>query len=150
MLSKTPCIALVEDIDSIFNGRKNIRNTNNNLDLLTFDCFLNCIDGIQNTDGLFLIVTTNKIELLDSALGIPRTNKNQNETYISTRPGRIDRAFELKILDKDCRIKIAKRILSDCPEFIDKIIEIGNGDTGAQFQERCTQIALKNFWERKK
>jgi len=149
MLSSTPCIALIEDVDAVFNGRENIRNKNNNLDLLTFDCFLNCIDGVQNTDGLFLIVTTNRVELLDEALGKPRTDKDPNGTNISTRPGRIDRAFELKILDKDCRIKIAKRILADCTEFINEIVEKGDGDAGAQFQERCTQVALKYFWEHK-
>jgi len=149
MLGTTPCIALVEDIDSVFSGRENIRNKNNNLDLITFDCFLNSIDGVQNTDGLFLIITTNRAELLDEALGKPRTDRDQNGTNISTRPGRIDRAFELKKLDKDCRTKIAKRILADCPEFIEEIVENGDGDTGAQFQERCTQIALKNFWDNK-
>jgi hypothetical protein len=149
MLSTTPCIALIEDIDTVFNGRENVRNKNNNLDLLTFDCFLNCLDGVQNTDGLFLIVTTNRIELLDEALGKPRTDVDANGTNISTRPGRIDRAFELKKLDKDCRIKIAKRILSDCPEFIDKAVENGSGDSAAQFTERLTQIALRHFWENK-
>lgn len=149
MLSSTPCIALIEDVDAVFSGRENIRNKNNNLDLLTFDCFLNCIDGVQNTDGLFLIVTTNRVELLDEALGKPRTDKDQNGTNISTRPGRIDRAFELKRLDKDCRIKIAKRILADCPEFIEEIVEKGEGDSPAQFVERSTQVALKYFWENK-
>ncbi len=78
MLSSTPCIALVEDIDSVFVGRENVRNKNNNMDLLTFDCFLNCIDGVQNTDGLFLIITTNRVEMLDEALGKPRTDKDPN------------------------------------------------------------------------
>ena len=149
MLSSTPCIALIEDIDAIFYGRENIRNKNNNLDLLTFDCFLNCIDGVQNTDGLFLIITTNRVELLDEALGKPRTDKDMNGTHISTRPGRIDRAFELKALDKDCRLKIAKRILADCPDFINKVIEKSEGFSGAQMQELCTQMALKYFWDNK-
>jgi len=149
MLSSTPCIALIEDVDSIFNGRENVRNKNNNLDLLTFDCFLNCIDGVQNTDGLFLIITTNRVELLDEALGKPRADKDMNGTHISTRPGRIDRAFELKALDKDCRLKIAKRILADCPDFINKVIEKSEGFSGAQMQELCTQIALKYFWDNK-
>jgi len=149
MLGATPCIALIEDIDTVFSGRENIRNKNNNLNLLTFDCLLNCIDGIQNTDGLFFIVTTNRVNLLDEALGKPRTDKDPNGTNISTRPGRIDRALELKNLDKDCRLKIAKRILSNCPQYIEKLVDDGDGDSGAQFQERCTQVALKHFWESK-
>lgn len=149
MLRSTPCMALIEDIDAVFNGRENIKNSQTSSDLLTFDCLLNCIDGIENTDGLFLIITTNRVEFLDDALGKPRSDKHVNGTHISTRPGRIDRAFELKSLDKECRIKVANRILCDCKEFIDKIVEDGEGDSGAQFQERCTQIALKCFWDQR-
>jgi SpoVK/Ycf46/Vps4 family AAA+-type ATPase len=150
MLGNTPCIALVEDVDAVFVGRENVRNKNNNMDLLTFDCFLNNIDGVQNTDGLFLVVTTNRVEVLDEALGKPRTG-NVNGSRISTRPGRIDRAFELKTMDRDCRMKVAKRILSDCPvEMIEKVIDSSEQYSGAQVVEICTQIALKYFWEHKK
>jgi SpoVK/Ycf46/Vps4 family AAA+-type ATPase len=68
---------------------------------------------------------------------------------ISTRPGRIDRALELPLLDKKCRFKIAERILDECPQYVAQIVADGDGDTGAQFQERCTQIALSEYWNRK-
>lgn len=149
MISRSPCIALFEDIDSVFNGRENI-NKNANGDYLSFDCFLNCISGVENVNGVLLFITTNHIDSLDEALGKPRTDKHVNGTYISTRPGRIDRVFELPLLDKDCRIKIASRILSDFPDSIEKLVNDGEGDTGAQFQERCGQVALKKYWESKK
>ena len=41
MLTNVPCIALIEDIDAIFKGRQNIAGGH-----LTFDCLLNCLDGI--------------------------------------------------------------------------------------------------------
>ena len=107
----------------------------------------NNIDGIEKTNGLFTVITTNKIDKLDDALGIPR--ENQNGTMISTRPGRIDRAIELKELDEDCRKKIAKRILCDFPDKTSVMVKKGEGDTGAQFQERCMQLALKLYWENK-
>jgi len=79
-------------------------------------------------------------------LGVPRKDKAANGTMISTRPGRIDRALELKELTEECRLKIAGRILKDSPEHINEIAKNGAGDTGAQFQERCTQIALERYW----
>lgn len=147
-LESVPCIILIEDIDATFRGRDNRLGEAGGG--LSFDCVLNCISGIQKADGVFLIITTNNIEDLDEALGKPRTDKDVNGTHISTRPGRIDRALELRILDEDCRKKIACRILSDCTEFIDQAVKDGEGDTGAQFQERCAQIALKCFWNKNK
>ena len=147
MQCSTPCIALVEDIDATFCGRDNITKCEMG-DSLTFDCFLNCISGIQNSNGVFLIITTNNIKDLDEALGKPRSDRAMNGTHISTRPGRLDRVLEFKILDEMCRRKIADRILEDCKELIETTIKEGEGDTGAQFQERCSQIALKNYWEK--
>jgi SpoVK/Ycf46/Vps4 family AAA+-type ATPase len=128
-------------------GRENILGENGGG--LSFDCLLNSISGVQNSDGVFLIVTTNHVEDLDPALGKPRTDKKVNGSFISTRPGRIDRAFELPVLDEVCRRKIAQRILKDYPEYIEQTVKDCAGDSGAQFQEKCAQIALKNFWDRK-
>ena len=142
-----PCIALIEDIDGVFEGRNNkLKDFGGGL---TFDCLLNCLSGIDSNDGVFAIITTNRVDTLDEAIGVPRTDKHINGTFISTRPGRIDRAIELGTLDKECRTKIATKILDHFPEFIEKIVADGDGDTGAQFQERCTQIALKKYWKNK-
>ena len=147
MKTHTPCVALMEDIDAVFEGRNNKLGEYGGG--LTFDCLLNCIGGIENCDGVMLIVTTNKIEDVDEAIGVPRKDKAVNGTKISTRPGRIDRALELKELTEKCRVKIAGRILKDYPEHIAEIAKNGAGDTGAQFQERCTQIALEKYWIQK-
>lgn len=140
MQNEVPCIALLEDIDNIFDGRENKIN-----DDLTFDCLLNCISGVNGSEGVLLFATTNQIDKLDVALGTP-TEKDMN---ISTRPGRIDRVLKLDVLDVTCRKILADRILKDCQEYIEKIVKDGEGDTGAQFQERCTQIALKEYWKDK-
>lgn len=76
--SMTPCIALFEDIDGVFEGRVN-RNTAP--DHLTFDCLLNCLSGIETADGILKIATTNRPESLDDALGKPVPGET-----ISTRP----------------------------------------------------------------
>jgi hypothetical protein len=140
MMRYAPCIALLEDIDTVFDGRKNIASRMHNP--LTFDCVLNCLDGVERTDGVFVIVTTNRIKKLDPALGRP-----VNGEEVSTRPGRIDRVIHLCELDEDCRRKLAGRILHDYPDLIEKVVAAGEGETGAQFQYRCSRIALARFWE---
>lgn len=135
MLGNTPCIALIEDLDAVFKGRENTHGH------LTFDCLLNCIDGIERTDGLLLIVTTNREELLDDALGVP------NDSGISTRPGRLDRVVRFGPLDFAGRRKLVQRILNEHSQLWDQIVDEGDGDTGAQFQDRCGRLALQLFWE---
>ena len=133
MLASVPCIALIEDIDSIFNGRVN------NTSQLTFDCLLNCIDGVERTDGVLLVITTNCLDKLDPALGAPLGDK-------STRPGRIDRILRLGNLNEEGREKICSRILKEWPQIWGETTAAGKDETGAQFQERCTQLALKQHW----
>lgn len=66
-------IILIEDVDSVFEQRNKEISVKENT--LTFAGFLNSIDGILGANGRILIMTTNYIEKLDSAL---------------IRPGRID------------------------------------------------------------
>ena len=67
-------VLLLEDIDSVFNGRKTKDN-------ITFSTLLNCLDGVYYKDGIITIMTTNHIEKLDSAL---------------IRDGRVDMQIEFK------------------------------------------------------
>lgn len=136
-----PAIALIEDIDSVFNGRTNVSATNVMRDSLTYDCLLNTISGVKNSDGVLLCVTTNDISKLDPALGIP------NSTGDSTRPGRIDRGIELVDMQTPERRKVAEYILKDCSVDIEAVINAGKDETAAQFQSRCTGIALAEFWK---
>jgi SpoVK/Ycf46/Vps4 family AAA+-type ATPase len=142
MMSWTPCMALFEDIDTIFNGRENIavKGMENGV---TFDGFLNGLDGVENTDGIFIIITTNSVEAIDFAIGNPGSGSG-----MSTRPGRIDKTIEFTTLDERGQIKMAKRIMSGFDEELwSHIYEKGKNDTGAQFQERCCRLALRMFWE---
>jgi SpoVK/Ycf46/Vps4 family AAA+-type ATPase len=141
-----PCICLFEDIDGVFDGRENVATRGKMDQGLSFDCFLNCLDGVENTDGLFIVVSTNNIDKLDNAIGVPN-----NGDGMSTRPGRIDRTLFFDSLDENGREKMANRILGDFDKdkwsFI--LDEGGNyNDTGAQFQERCCRLALKLFWDK--
>jgi hypothetical protein len=133
MLSHTPCIALMEDIDNVFHGRDNIANGG----LLSFDCLLNCISGIEKTNGLLTIITTNHVEQIDPALGVV------DKDGYSSRPGRIDRMIEMKNPDSAGREKIALRIFKGETFDIEKFVADGDGKTGAQFQDMCTQAIMK-------
>lgn len=140
-----PAIALLEDIDGVFEGRENIVTRGKQRDGLTFDCLLNTISGVGNNDGVLLMVTTNRVETLDPALGVP-----DGATGKSSRPGRIDRAIYLGAMAEQERRTLAAHILSDeLPGFRELVVQDGKDETAAQFQDRCAQIALRRFWERK-
>jgi mitochondrial chaperone BCS1 len=74
-ITATSVIAL-EDIDSVFEGRRSLGE-------LSFSALLNTLDGAGSVEGSITILTTNHRELLDPAL---------------IRPGRCDREFELGYL----------------------------------------------------
>ncbi|MFA7687546.1 MAG: AAA family ATPase [Moheibacter sp.] len=173
MQLNVPCIALIEDIDNVFDKRKNIAqfspfmlagypNQNNDKNIageqneirapLTFDTLLNCIDGVDKTDGVFTIITTNDITKIDEAIGNPKTLEDGTQEFVSTRPGRIDRAIQLSYMNRENKIKMAQKILSDFPDKIREAkvhIVKEEKETPAQFQEYCAQIALREYWKKK-
>jgi hypothetical protein len=170
MQVNVPCIALIEDIDNVFHGRENVARKHSPMPLLfgrrkdgedrgdlppptplTFDCLLNCLDGVERSDGIFTIITTNDIAKVDPALGQPRKLPDGSVEFISTRPGRIDKAVELTYMEPADKKRMAQRILGEYAaayhemlEFVDRFPDLQ--ETPAQFQERCGQIALRNFW----
>lgn len=138
-----PCMVLLEDIDAVFDGRNNL--TKNLLDdKLTFDCLLNCIDGIEKSDGVLLVITTNNPSKVDAALATVGSE-------CPTRPGRIDLIMEFGLLDEEGRRMIARRVFCDNPDSpeVDALVMAGDGDTGAQFQLRCVKKAQEIFFEHK-
>lgn len=121
---------------------------------LTFDALLNCLDGVERSEGIFTIITTNDISKIDAALGQPRTTTDGSLEFISTRPGRIDKAIELTYMEPEDKKRMAKKILGDYADqlramidFIDEYPELQ--ETPAQFQERCAQVALLCYWKEK-
>jgi hypothetical protein len=175
MQVNVPCIALIEDIDNVFHGRENVARKNGGMfsmmlppkkedgdhhdksrggmfsTPLTFDCLLNCLDGVERADGIFTIITTNDLSKIDPALGQPRKLPDGATEFISTRPGRVDKAVELTYMEPGDKKKMANRILGqfeaahlEMLAFVDRYPDLQ--ETPAQFQERCAQVALKCFW----
>ena len=173
MQAHTPCIALFEDFDTVFHGRENIygkpnlaeqiaaagakvgeikSETSANKGQLSFGCLLNCIDGADKANGIFTVITTNHIDKLDIALGQPRTNDDGTVEFISTRPGRIDKAIELGYMQDNEKVLFAEKIFSEDPKGLEIMLKNVNDNPGvketpAQFQERCTQLALELLWK---
>lgn len=131
-LEHAPAMILIEDIDRIFNVDQNIKGGTLNKPGLTMDCLLNCISGAEPSDGLLVLVTANATTKLDQAL---------------TRPGRLDRILVFEALTEDARWKLATRILPKDPQLVKGLVGEGDGDTGAQFTRRCTDLALGLHWE---
>ncbi|HEX8561880.1 MAG TPA: AAA family ATPase [Flavobacterium sp.] len=169
MQLNVPCIALMEDIDNVFDKRKNIsqlsgmlngsmfyqssNQTDGNSEVkspLTFDTLLNCLDGVDKTDGIFTIVSTNDITKIDEALGVPDFLDIDKHNFISSRPGRIDSVIKLDYINAENKLKMAIKLLSEFPDRLEEVkrnILNDIQETPAQFQEYCSQIALEEYWK---
>ena len=137
MRSNSPCIALIEDVDGVFDGRK----PKTKQIKLTFDAFLNVLDGVDQASGLLVFVTTNHVVSLDPALG-----GVTSDGTMSTRPGRVDCSVEFGNPTQDGRLHIANRILKDWQHEIWPMVERGDGWSGAQFERACIDLAQELYW----
>jgi ATPase family associated with various cellular activities (AAA) len=177
MQAAAPCVALIEDIDNVFHGREYVARSRFSMfmsprkgkasrddgdddddergsgsgGLLSFDCLLNCLDGVERSEGVFTIITTNDVSKVDPALGQPRHLPDGSVEFISTRPGRIDKAVELTYMEPGDKRRMAQRILGEYEDeylkmlaFVERFPDLQ--ETPAQFQERCAQVALACFW----
>jgi mitochondrial chaperone BCS1 len=91
-ITATSLVAL-EDIDSVFSGRKPLGE-------LSFSALLNTLDGAGAVEGSITILTTNHRSQLDPAL---------------IRPGRCDREFELGYLTRASCAKMFGCFFPDSP-----------------------------------
>lgn len=166
MRGAAPCIALMEDFDNIFHGRNNITkicspfSSMMNIDVedkkigedknkersmtfgddLTFDTFINLLDGVEQYDGIFTIITTNTLNKVDSAL--------------INRPGRIDKVLNLTYMTTENKYRLVDKILGDMPEVHQTMTEWLNDNptvqlTPAVLQEKATSLALLHLYKDK-
>lgn len=130
-----PCIALVEDIDCVFDGRRNLTAADNQIEAsLTFDGLLNVIGGVEAADGMLLIITTNYVERVDEALR-------------AGRPGRIDAEIHLGAADVKQRTHIIQHILKGIePEDMTSALKETQDCTTAQVTEWAVNRAMRAAW----
>lgn len=111
---KSGSIILLEDYDSFFDGRTNLCKDS----AVTFSGLLNVIDGAIGINSNLLIITTNKLSSIDSAM---------------LRSGRIDLAVEIKLAKNNEINKYLKM-------FYNEIVDVrytGNGVSMSTIENIC-------------
>jgi hypothetical protein len=136
-----PRAIVLEDIDTVFDKRKNITKSGT----VSFETLLNLMDGADREDGLVVFVTTNKVDKIDSALGRPVANDKSGR---STRPSRVDLCAFVDNPDSAGRELIAQKILQN-DKLAKDLAAKHEGTSGAQFQDICIEKAKSLFWEQK-
>ncbi len=99
---------------------------------------LNQLDGFEPTQNIKIIMATNRIDILDSAL---------------LRPGRIDRKIEFPPPNEDARtdiLKIHSRKMNLTRGInLRKIAELTTGASGAEVKGICTEAGMYALRERR-
>lgn len=132
---KAPVLVVIEDIDDVIQGRTNVRDPQHGV---AFSTLLNCLDGVDNTDGVIVAITTNRLDAIDPALGRPRDESQWNQ--LSTRPGRLDRCVRFDNPDLEGRLALARILLSE--EKARQLAEAHTDLSTVQFQALCREAAF--------
>jgi SpoVK/Ycf46/Vps4 family AAA+-type ATPase len=131
---------LMEDFDSVYNGRLPCTP---NIQLGTppsFDSLLNQIQGVGSNDGLMVFLTTNHLKSIDQALGGHLVDGHAVE-HARPRPGRVDMMIQTPdSISEEGRIVIATRMLPK--EHWGDLIQSTAGMTPAQYHEAVLQRAI--------
>ena len=87
---KAPCIIFIDEIDAIGGQRGTSNNSEKDQ---TINALLTELDGFKGSEGILVMVATNRLDILDPAL---------------VRPGRFDKHIAVPLPDKEGRLGILK------------------------------------------
>jgi len=127
----SPCIIFIDEMDALARKRGNdMANSNSEKDETLNQLLIN-MDGFDNENDIFVIGSTNRIDLLDNAL---------------LRPGRMDKKVYIGNPDSETRKEILKIHLYKKPIDklinIDSIVEMTGGYSGAQIENLLNEVML--------
>jgi 26S proteasome regulatory subunit T6 len=132
-----PSIIFMDEIDSIGGGRQEGGRGDSEVQRTMLE-LLNQLDGFESTKNIKVIMATNRIDILDSAL---------------LRPGRIDRKIEFPPPNETARVDILKihSRSMNLMKGIDlkKIASLMNGASGAESKGVCTEAGMFALRERR-
>merc|ERR1719188_810130 len=133
-----PSIIFMDEIDSIGSTRIESGSGGDSEVQRTMLELLNQLDGFEATKNIKVIMATNRIDILDSAL---------------LRPGRIDRKVEFPNPNEDARLQILKihsrRMNLTRGINLRKIAEKMGGSSGSEVKGVCTEAGMYALRERR-
>jgi len=128
-----PCIIFIDEIDAIGKARGgNIAVSGGNDEReQTLNQILLEMDGFKDNEGIIVLGSTNRPEILDKAL---------------LRPGRFDRKIVVELPDKEGRKKIlnvhSKNKQLDCSVKLEDIARVTTGASGAELANIMNEAAI--------
>jgi len=132
-----PSIIFMDEIDSIGSSRVESSNSDSEVQRTMLE-LLNQLDGFEATNKIKVLMATNRIDILDSAL---------------LRPGRIDRKIEFPNPNENARFDILKihsrRMNLTRGINLHKISEQMHGASGAEIKAVCTEAGMYALRERR-
>merc|ERR1711879_1132334 len=134
-----PSIIFMDEIDSIGSARMDTSGGGGDSEVQrTMLELLNQLDGFEATKNIKVIMATNRIDILDSAL---------------LRPGRIDRKIEFPPPNEDARLDILKihsrKMNLTRGINLRKIADTMPGASGAEIKAVCTEAGMYALRERR-
>ena len=124
-----PCIIFIDEIDALARKRGNDESSNSEKDQTLNQLLIN-MDGFKESNGIFVIGATNRVDLLDVAL---------------MRPGRMDKNIYIGNPDSETREAILKIHSVGKPMdniSFDDLVEMTGGFSGAQIENLLNEAML--------
>lgn len=128
--SNAPTVVFFDEIDAIA-GERGGGMGDNNVSERVVSQLLTELDGLEELEDVVVIATTNRPDLIDSAL---------------LRPGRLDRHIHVPVPDRDARRAVLDVHLRDKPVAedvdLDYLAEQTDGYVGADIQALCREASM--------